>query len=130
MSRENVELVRGWIDRWNHGRRRLEPDELHPDATLISRFRPEPYRGAAGFDEWTHEIEQQFDEWRIAIDDWRSTGDVVVALGQIHIRSRSAQVQLDEPAAAVIEVRDRKLFSLQMFGNHAEALAAVGLAPE
>jgi hypothetical protein len=89
MSQENVKLVKRAIDAWNRGERSLPDDPVHPEVEVLSRFRPEPYRGRDGFEQWMREIDEQFAEWRLAIDDWRSTGNRVVALGQLHLRGRA-----------------------------------------
>jgi ketosteroid isomerase-like protein len=127
MSQENVELVKRWIDAWNRGERSLPENQVHPDAKVVSRFRPEPFRGRDGFEQWIQEIDEQFQEWRIAVDDWRSAGDRV-ALGQLHLRGRTGGVEFDQSAAAVVEVSDGRLFRLRLFADHAEALEAAGLS--
>ena len=30
MSQENVEIAKGWLDRWNRGERSVQVDEIHP----------------------------------------------------------------------------------------------------
>jgi len=109
------------------GERSFPDGEVDPDLVIESRFRPEPYSGLGGVDQWTREIDEQFQEWRIDVSDWRSQGNLVVALGQLHIRGRAGGVELDQPAAAVVEVRDGRLFRLRLFADHAEALEAAGL---
>ena len=127
MSQENVELVKRWVDAWNRGQRSLPEGEVDPDLVIESRFRPEPYSGVRGVEQWTREIDEQFEEWRIEIDDWLSKDNLVVALGQLHIRGRAGGVEFDQPAAAMVEVRDGRLFRLRLFADHAEALEAAGL---
>jgi ketosteroid isomerase-like protein len=128
MSQENVELVKRWIDAWNRGERSLSEGEVDPDLVIESRFRPEPYSGVGGVEQWTREIDDQFQEWRIEMTNWRSKGNLVVALGQLHIRGRAGGVEFDQPAAAVVEVRDGKLLRLRLFADHAEALETAGLS--
>ena len=41
-------------------------------------------------------IDEQFDEWTMAIDDWRDAGDCVVALGQVRLHGRRSGVTLDQ----------------------------------
>jgi ketosteroid isomerase-like protein len=127
MSQENVEMVKGWIDAWDRGERSLPDDEIDPDVVIESRLRPEPYAGLEGLAQWMREIDEQFQEWRIAVNDWRSTGNLVVALGNLNIRGRASGVAFDEPAAAVVEVNDRRLSRLRFFADRAEALEAAGL---
>jgi ketosteroid isomerase-like protein len=127
MSRENVETAKGWIDRWNRGERSLPNDEIHSDVEVESRFRPEPYYGPEGFQQWIGEIDEQFQEWRIAVEVWRDEGDDVVALGRIHLRGRTSAVELDQEVGAILEVRDGKLFRLRLFASPEETLEAAGL---
>ena len=127
MSQQNIDLVKRWVDAWNRGQRSLPEGEVDPDLVIESRFRPEPYSGVLGVEQWTREIDEQFEEWRIEIDDWLSKDNLVVALGQLHIRGRAGGVEFDQPAAAMVEVRDGRLFRLRLFADHAEALEAAGL---
>ena len=127
MSQENVGLVKGWIDAWNRGERTLPEAEVDPDLVIESRFRPEPFSGLGGLEQWMREIDEQFQEWQIEVNDWRSTANLVVALGQLHIRGRAGGVEFDQPAAAVVEVSDGRLFRLRLFADRTEALEAAGL---
>src|SRR5690349_21816756 len=102
MSQENVEIVRRLVERWNRGERSALDDAIHPEIEIVSRFRPDPYRGRDGFEQWIREIDEQFEEWQITVDEWRSEGDRVVALGQLHVRGRIGGIDLDPPAAAVV----------------------------
>ena len=117
----------GWVDRWNQGERSMPSEEIHPEVEIVSRLRPQPYRGPDGFQRWIDEIDEQFQEWRLAIAEWRHEDDFVVALGTIHLRGRTSDVQLDQPAGAILEVRDNRLVRLQLFGSREETLEAAGL---
>jgi ketosteroid isomerase-like protein len=127
MSQENVEIVRRLVERWNRGERSGLDDAIHPEIEIVSRFRPDPYRRRDGFEQWLREIDEQFEEWQIAVDEWRNEADRVVALGQLHIRGRIGGIDLDPPAAAVVGLADNKVVRLQLFGDHAQALEAAGL---
>ena len=126
MSHGNVKLVRSWFDRWNQGERFIA-EELHPEVEIVTRFQPHPFRGHDGFRQWIREIDEQFAEWRLVVDDWRDAGTRVVALGQIHLRGQESSVEFDQPMGWLIEVRDEKLFRLEPFVEPAKALEAAGL---
>ena len=128
MARGNIEMAKTWLDRWNRGERALPEDEIHADVEVVSRFRPEPYRGLEGIRLWTAEIDEHFEEWSILVEDWRDPGENVVALGQIQLRGRSSSVQFDQPAGAIFEIRDGKLSRLRLFNSHKETLEAAGLS--
>jgi ketosteroid isomerase-like protein len=127
MAGGNIERARGWLDRWNRGERSLPDDEIHPDVEVISRFRPEPYRGSDGIRLWTAEIDEHFEQWHILVEDWRDVGEDVVALGHIQLRGRSRSVQFEQPAGVIVEIRDDRLSRLRLFTSHKETLEAAGL---
>ena len=128
MSQENVEFCKRLIDRWNRGARSVPDDEIHPDVEVVSRFRPDPYRGREGFRQWTEEIDRHFEEWRLVVDDFRDGGERVVALGNLHLRGRVSGLGLQEPAAAVADIRDGMLLRLRLFADQVDALEAAGLS--
>jgi len=128
MARGNIEMAKGWLDRWNRGERTLPDDEIHADVEVVSLFRPEPYRGAEGIALWTAEIDEHFEEWHILVEDWRDVGEDVVALGKIQLRGRSSAVSFDQPAGVIVEIREGKLARLRLFNSHDEALEAAGLS--
>jgi hypothetical protein len=51
----------------------------------------------------------------------------VLVLGRAFARGRESGVSLDQPAAWIAEVRDRKILRFRSFSNQREALEAVGL---
>lgn len=127
MTTDNVELVRGWFERWNSGDRFLD-EELHPQVEVVSRLQPAPYRGRDAFRRWTAEIDEQFQAWRLVADDWRAAGeDRVVALGHLHLVGHGSGVEYDQPMGWVVVVDDEKLRRLESFLDHAEALEAASL---
>ena len=128
MAQGNIEMARNWLDRWNRGERTLPDDEVHADVEVVSRFRPEPYRGLEGIRLWTAEIDEHFEEWHIVVEDWRELGEDVVALGEIQLRGRSSAVQFDQPAGVIVEIREGKLARLRLFNSHDETLQAAGLS--
>ena len=127
MAQGNIDLARSWLDRWNRGERALPEDEIHADVEVVSRFRPEPYRGLEGIRLWTAEIDEHFEEWHIVVEDWRDAGEDVVGLGQIQLRGRSSALQFDQPAGVIVEIRDGRLSRLRLFNSHKETLEAAGL---
>ena len=128
MSDENVEIAKGWIERWNGGERLLVEDEVDPEAEVFSRFRPEPYRGRDGVRQWIAEIDQQFDEWRLTVEEWLSGSGGVVAAGRLRIRGRTSSLEFEEQVAIVFELRSGRLLRMLLFTDRAEALEAAGLS--
>ena len=127
MSQENVELVRGWFDRWNRGERSFSEVDSHPDVQIISRFRPDPYRGRDGFERWVQEIDEQFQDWQLVVEEWRDVGDAVVAFGHLHLHGQGSGIEFDQPMAWLIELDGNRLLRLSNFDKPDEALEAAGL---
>jgi ketosteroid isomerase-like protein len=128
MSQENVELVRGWFERWNRGERDFPSDELlHPDFQVVSRLQSEPFRGREGLGRWMQEIDQQFRAWELVGDEWRDIGDLVVVLGQVRLRRKEGGGAFGEPGGWLFEFKDGTLFRLRPFVRPEEALEAAGL---
>ena len=121
-----MELVLSWVNRWNRGDRTLG-EELHPEVEIFSRFQPTPYRGADGLQRWTQEIDEQFQTWKIEVDECRDGGNRVVVLSHIHLQGHGSGVELDQPAGAIIDVEEGKLRRVQLFAAPEAALEAAGL---
>jgi ketosteroid isomerase-like protein len=132
MSHENVEVVRAIFERWNAGDHSVPTEYLDPAVELesaLSSVSGEPYRGHAGFEEWTRDLDEQFAEWRLRLDEVRDVGDMVIAIGGIHLRGRTSGLALDQPAAWVGHFgADHRLTRAHIYLDPAEALEAVGLS--
>jgi ketosteroid isomerase-like protein len=128
MSQENVEFAKSVFSRWNAGERRFPDEEIHPEAVVVSRILGQAVRGRDGVHRYVREIDEQFDEWRMAIDDWREAGDCVVALGRIRLHGRRSGVAFDQPVGILFEIREGQLFRFETFpGEPGRALEAAGL---
>jgi ketosteroid isomerase-like protein len=129
MSQENVEFARSVFNRWNAGERRFPDEEIHPDVVLVSRLLGTAVHGPAGVRRYLREIEEQFGEWTMAIDDWRDAGDFVAALGHVQAQGRRSGVALDQQVGILFEIRDGQLLRFETFlDDPADALRAAGLA--
>ncbi len=127
MSRENVELVQEWFERWNRGDRDFSRAEmLHPNFQVISRYQGESFRGLKGLRRWMQETESQ--EWKVVVDEWRDTDDLVVALGRVQLRGKESDVGFEQPSGWLFEFQDGKLFRFRTFAQQRQALEAAGLS--
>jgi ketosteroid isomerase-like protein len=128
MSQENVEIARSVFDRWNAGEREFPDEEVHPDVVLVSRILGKAVRGRAGVRRYLREIDEQFDQWNLVIEDWRDAGDCVAALGHIRLHGRRSGVAFDQPVGILFEIRGGQLLRFETFLDEpAEALKAAGL---
>jgi ketosteroid isomerase-like protein len=132
MSQENVEIALAWVDRWNAGERPGFTDQqVHPDAVLVSRgiMASHPLRGPEGFREWLREIDEQFDEWTLSVEELRDAGDCVAALCHVHYHGRQQDIASDFLVGILVEIRDGRMVRMETFiDDPAEALEAAGLS--
>ena len=129
MSQKNVEFARNVFGRWNSGERRVPDEEIHPDIVLVSRLLGRTERGRTGVRRYLREIDEQFGEWTMAIEDWRDAGDRVAALGHIRLRGRRSGVAFDQPVGILFEIRGGQLLRFETFLDEpTDALSAAGLS--
>jgi ketosteroid isomerase-like protein len=129
MSQENVEFARSVFDRWNGGERRFRDEEIHPDVVVTSPILGKTVHGRAGVRHYLREIDEQFDEWTMAIEDWRDAGDCVVALGHVRLHGRRSGVAFDQPVGILFELREGQLLRFETFPDEpGNALKAAGLS--
>jgi ketosteroid isomerase-like protein len=129
MSEENVELVQSWVSRWNARERIFAVKEAHPDAEILSRGLMEGrlLRGREGIRGFLREIDEQFDEWTITVEEWRDAGDFVAVLGRAHMHGRESGIPFDQPVGLLFEIREGQVFRLETFVDEpADALEAAG----
>ena len=135
MSQENVEIVRALIGLWNTRDRgalaRSLADYCDPAIELegpLSSVSGEPYRGYAGIELWVRDLDEQFLEWRISIDDIHQQGDQVIALVAVNATGRASDVALHFASAAVAKFgSDHRVTRVRIYSDVNEALKAIGL---
>ena len=119
-------MVREAFARWNRGEHEVDPTLIDPEISILSALAQAEFHGHDGAEAWVREIDDQFDEWQVRIDELRDVGDGrFVLVGAIHGRGRKSGVDLDEDASWLAEVRDGRLLRLDNFigrGAAAEAL--------
>jgi ketosteroid isomerase-like protein len=106
MPKENVEVVRAFVERWNSGVREVPTQDVDPGVVLETPFSSvsgKPYRGYAGVEQWLRDVDEQFSLWRVHIDELRAEGNAVIALGSVHGKGRVSGIELDQPNAIVVE---------------------------
>jgi ketosteroid isomerase-like protein len=116
------------FSRWNAGERRFPDEEIHPDVVVVSRLLGKPVRGRGGVRRYLQEIDEQFDEWTMTIEDWRDGGDCVAALGHVSLHDRRSGVAFDQPVGIHFEIRGGQLLRFETFLDEpTDALKAAGL---
>jgi ketosteroid isomerase-like protein len=132
MSQENVEVVKAGFDAWNAGDMDAVREVYHPDAIVRPPENwPEP-GPFVGRDAVMRESERLRDAWDTdtaePIADFIDVADRVVVRLIWHGAGRGPDAELE--MTQVNTVRGGKIFAIDYFWNHAEALEAVGLAEQ
>jgi ketosteroid isomerase-like protein len=118
---------------WNAGDRDFAvlPEYVDPAIELESPFSSvagEPYRGYAGIEQWTRDIDEQFVQWSISPDDIREISDHVIAMVTVSGRGRGSNLALQFPAAGVFAFAgDGRVTRVHIYADVREALKAVGV---
>ena len=133
MSQDRVALIRMLIGRWNAGDHDPEdlPEYVDSAFELESPFASvvgEPYRGYAGIEQWARDLDEQFAEWSIGLDDVRQIGNQVIAISTVDARGRASDVTLRFRSASIFDfASDDRVTRLRIYSDVDEALKAVGL---
>ena len=131
MSQENVELVRRAIAAFNAREVEVLVSLCDPECDFLP-FRAQleglRYRGHEGMRQFMHDIDEDWDTYRIDGTDFRERGDLVGVVGQVTAQGRGTGVHIESAAAFVFEVRDGLAVSIVSHSDPAAALAELGLA--
>lgn len=107
-------LIRDVWRRWNEGDREYDPEILDPEIEVHSALTGAVFIGEAGVNTWTAEIDDQFEEWELSIDEIDETEtDRFVVRGAVRARGRQSGVDLDQPITWNIELRGGRLLRLK-----------------
>ena len=132
MSQENVEIVRANFEAWNAREMDDWGELFHPRAIMRNpEGWPEP-GPQVGREAVIRFIEQLRETWDAdvleVISDYTDVGDRVAVRFIWHGAGRGPEADLE--MTGVYTVRDGKIFGLEFFWNHADALEAVGLSEQ
>ena len=129
MSRENVDVVRAGLAAWNAGD--MDAVRETHDPNVIARAlegwpEPGPFVGR-------DEVMRQYERLRAAwdadalepISDFLDAGDRVIVRVILHGAGFGPEVNLE--CTIVYTVRERRVFYIEYFWNHDDALEAAGL---
>jgi ketosteroid isomerase-like protein len=133
MSQENVEIVKASNEAWNRGDMDALRELYDPNAMLVTALDDLPEGGAGpviGREAVMRMFEQMRETWDAdaveTITDFIHAGDRVV--GRIIWRGVGHGPEAAFELTIVYTVRKARIFLLEWFWDHAEALEAVGLS--
>jgi ketosteroid isomerase-like protein len=123
-------LVREVFSRWNEGERDFDDDVFNPSLTIHSALTGDMYEGADGLQTWTAEIDDQFKDWNLVVEETETLDDDrILVRGEIQMTGRQSEVAIEQPASWIIEFEDGRLSSIHNFiGRNAAAKFVKGEA--
>lgn len=128
MVESREQMVRREFDRWNAGERDVDPQLVHQDVVVHSQMANTTYRGHEGARRYFAEIDDQFEDWRASLDEFRDApGERLLVLGAIHYRGRASGVESDHPMAWLFTFAGDQVTELRTIHDRAQALEAAGL---
>lgn len=136
MSRENVEIVRGWYDAWLRGDPApfgaLGPEfELHPDPEAYWVGVNRTYRGRDALRDYMRGVYEAFDDYQPKIEGFLDVAEKVVTLAVERGRGRGSGAEvLSARTAHVWTMRHGKPVRLDLYLERERALAELGLPAE
>ena len=108
--------MRDAFSRWNEGEREFDDAVFEESLTIHSALTGDMYEGADGLQVWAAEIDDQFKDWNLVLDEMESLDDGrIVARGEIQMTGRQSEVAIEQPASWVIEFEDGKISTLRNF---------------
>jgi ketosteroid isomerase-like protein len=111
------------------GSARFDPEILDPEVVIHSAMTHATYHGYEGVRRWMAEIDRQFDDWTVSIDEFRDASEGrLLALGTVHVRGRSSGVSFEQPMALLLAFAEGRLIELRTIPDHAQGLEAAGLS--
>ena len=131
MSEAERKLLLEAFERWNAGDRELPVGLAHEDVRLHSGMTNSTFEGPEGVTRWMAEIDEQFDGWKITLEEFRDVpGGRLLGLGTVEMRGRASGVSMTQPIAWIFAFEDGKVREFWTYPNQGEALRAAGLEPE
>jgi ketosteroid isomerase-like protein len=128
----NVEVCQRW---WRHFNETGEPaldlcdpevEMWNPDQFLVRG----PYHGHDGIRRWREDVFDVFDDARVDVEELLDAGDgeSVVMVLRLRGTAKHTRIEVDAPWAAVVKLRNGKMFHAQGYLSRREALEAAGMS--
>jgi uncharacterized protein len=133
MSQENVEVVRAAYEAWNAGDIETLRELYDPDAVMVRGLEgwPEPFSPVIGRDAVMRMYQQLRETWDAdAMEPISITHGADRVVVRTIWRGAGHGPDLNMEMTIIFTVRNGRIFLLEQFWDHAEALEAVGLSEQ
>ncbi len=132
MSQENVEVVRGWFERFERGDWDAMSETADPGFEMVLDVGgfPDPgtYRGLEAARRAWDGVLEAWEEFGPEDERYIDAGEHVVVLFRLRGRGRGSGIEVTRDASNVFTFRGSKLVRLSLYGSWDEALEAAGLS--
>jgi ketosteroid isomerase-like protein len=139
MSQENVDRFierRGAFNRLAEAPESWQLEDVDRLLELYDpdvRFEPQQsalqgnYTGHDGIRQWLADAAEHYGAGHLHLADIRDLGDRVLGLGTLRVTGPGSGIETEVPAAIVATFQDGPITHLEDYGDHSQALKAVGL---
>jgi ketosteroid isomerase-like protein len=125
VASEREQLIRREFERWNARERDINPEVVHPEMVIHSAMTNATYEGRDGVRRWMAEIDEQFEEWRLSIDQLKDlSDDRVLVLGPVHFQGRASGIEFDQPVGWLLTFAGTQVTEMKIFSEHDAAVEA------
>jgi uncharacterized protein len=130
MSEENVEVVRRGFEAWNAGEMERVAELYHPDVIMRAPPgwpEPGPFVGHDAVMQQFRQVREAFEnDFMEFVSDFFAVGDRVIVRTIWHGTGQGPQSDMEW--TNVFTFRNGRIFGVEYFWHHAEALEAAGLS--
>jgi ketosteroid isomerase-like protein len=103
---------------------------VHPDFEVTTpaslAAEPDTYRGREGVRRWFDSFYEAVDEIRFEAHEYRAVGEKVVVPFTMRVRGRTTGIEAEQTAVQVWQLREGKVFRMEIFATVDEAMEALG----
>jgi uncharacterized protein len=127
VSKADIETIRSGVEAYNRGKVEDLIALADPEVELVpvrSLLEGGSYRGHAGVRRFFEEMEVDWAERRVEIEEIRELGDFVLVLGEFQAVSPASGNEISFPLAWLTELRGGKLVRMQAFTDREAAAVA------
>lgn len=127
-----MEIAKRGLDAFNRRDRGVFAALMTPDVELFPSMHGNVegggYRGREGFDAYSAELGDTWEERRLLAEEFRDLGERVLVLCRTEVRGRASGVPVAGRQSIIFDFRDGKISRVRAYLDHADALRAASLS--
>jgi ketosteroid isomerase-like protein len=132
MSRENVDLVRGWIEAYQRADFRAVAEGCAADfefTSVMTAVEETSYRGKDALETYWTDMNETWEEWHVEVlQVLEGREDAVAVVVRLVGKGKSSGAPVDRTIGISYRIRNGKLWRAHSYLDPGEALEAVGLS--